>query len=148
MIYKFVRGLAIAALAAGTFAVTVSAATVAENRVATMKAQWANFKPITLVAKGKADYSMALVGNAEALVQLTKNIEILFPPGSTGKRTKPEIWSDWAAFVKGADALEKATPALVVAVKTGDIAKIGAAVKMVGKACGGCHKPFRAPKKK
>ncbi len=148
MINKFVRGLVIAALAAGTFAVAASAGTVVENRVATMKAQAKNLGAIGAVAKGKAEYSMALVGNAEALVQLTKNIEILFPPGSKGKRTKPEIWSDWAAFVKGADALEKATPGLVVAVKTGDIAKIGAAVKMVGKACGGCHKPFRAPKKK
>lgn len=148
MIYKFVRGLAIAALAAGTFAVTVSAGTVVENRVATMKAQAKNLGAIGAVAKGKAEYSMALVGNAEALVQLTKNIEILFPPGSKGKRTKPEIWTDWAAFVKAAEALEKATPGLVVAVKTGDKDKIGAAVKMVGKACGSCHKPFRAPKKK
>ena len=148
MLNKFVRGLAIATLAVGTIAMAASAATVQENRSATMKAQWANFKPILAVAKGKAEYSMALDGNAAALVQLTKNIEILFPEGSKGKRTKPEIWANWGKFVQAADALEKATPKLLAAVKTGDKGKIGAAVGVVGKACGSCHKPFRAPKKK
>ncbi len=148
MLKTFVRGLAIATLAIGTVAMSASAATVVENRAETMKAIWKNFKPITLVAKGKAEYSMTLDGNAAALVQLSKNIEILFPEGSKGKRTKPEIWTNWGDFVKAADALEKATPGLLAAVKTGDKDKIGAAVGMVGKACGSCHKPFRAPKKK
>ena len=62
MLNKFVRGLAIATLAAGTIAMTASAATIQENRTATMKSIWANFKPITLVAKGPASPRLLLLG--------------------------------------------------------------------------------------
>jgi cytochrome c556 len=148
MLKSFLRGMSVATLAVGTIAISASAATVLENRAATMKGLGGNLKAIGAVAKGKAEYSPALIGNAKALVQYSKNIEVLFPQGSTGKRTKPEIWTDWAGFVKAAEALEAAAPGLLAAVESGDKGKIGAATGAVGKTCGGCHKPYRAPKKK
>jgi cytochrome c556 len=63
-------------------------------------------------------------------------------------RAKPEIWSDAAGFAGKLETLAAATPALVAAAKTGNAGAIGAALGKVGKTCGGCHKPFRVPKKK
>ncbi|MDP6707428.1 MAG: cytochrome c [Alphaproteobacteria bacterium] len=147
---KFFSLLAVAVLAITTFATGAMAESVQENRIKTMKLIVQNFKPLGAVAKGKAPYTMALVGNAEAMVQLSKGILTHFPEGSADSksRAKPEIWSDWAGFQKAAAAFEAATPGLVVAAKSGDQAKIGAAVGAVGKTCGGCHKPYRKPKKK
>ncbi len=138
--------LAVAAI----FSFSALAGSTQENRSAHMKQIWKNFKPFTLVAKGEAEPSMGLVGNAAALQQLSKGLLVLFPQGSGGgkSRAKPEIWSDWAGFQKAVANFQAAAPGLVPAAKSGDAGKIKAATGAVGKACGGCHKPYRAPKKK
>ena len=147
---KLSRSLVLAAIAAAFVAGSVGAATVQENRSAAMKQLGKNLKPLGAIAKGEAEYTMSADSNAKAIEQISKGILVLFPEGSGGgkSRAKPEIWSDWAGFTKAAKNFQAAAPGLVAAAKTGDSAKIGAAVKAVGKTCGGCHKPFRAPKKK
>ena len=59
---------------------------------------------------------------------------------------KAEIWEDWAKFEKAIADFEKAARDMAAAADGGDGAAIGAAVKALGKSCGGCHKPFRKPK--
>jgi cytochrome c556 len=59
---------------------------------------------------------------------------------------KPEIWQDWAKFEEAITTFEKAAGDMAAAADGGDGAAIGAAVKALGKSCGGCHKAFRKPK--
>ena len=146
---KLFRSLGAAALVL-VVAGAVLAATVQEERSEAMKQNWANFKPFVAVAKGEAEPSSALVGNADALEQISKRLLTLFPEGSTSdkSRAKPEIWANWADFEQKAAAFQKAIPDLAAAANSGDKAKIGVAVKAVGGACGACHKAYRKPKKK
>lgn len=107
-----------------------------------------SMKALGAVAKGEAEPDAATVVHAERIYALSGTVKYLFPEGSTNaeSRAKPEIWSDWAKFEAAADDFAMATPALVEAAKSGEAGQIGAALGEVGKTCGGCHKPFRAPK--
>ena len=135
---------------AGLLVATAAASMGHGSRVDKMKEIGKNLGAIGKVAKGEMAYSPAIIANAEALVHLSKDVEKLFPEGSGGPdtRAKPEIWQKWSEFVAASQDFEDATPGLVTATKSGDVGQIKAAVGAVGKTCGGCHKPFRAPKKK
>ena len=151
---QVIRPLCAVVLAVGIGLVMVSSASAvmspAKQRQAAMKALGGHMKAIGAVAKGKAPYSAAIPVHAQAIDEIAQYMGLLFPAGSGGMETraKPEIWSDAAGFAGKLDALTAATPALVAAAKTGDAGAIGAALGGVGKNCGGCHKPFRVPKKK
>ena len=147
---KYLRSLGIAAILSLIACGSVNAGTPYENRVKTMKQAGANLGALGKVAKGEAECTPALVGNAEALVQLSKGYLLLFPKDSGGgkSRAKAEIWSDWAGVEEKIKALQAAALGLPAAAKSCDSAKIGAAVKATGSACGSCHKAYRAPKKK
>lgn len=144
-----------AVAAAGAMAVLVAgtaygaAHAMHEARVKAMKEMGGHMGAIGKVVKGEMAYSEEVVAHAEALEKASHELLTWFPEGSMGgedSRAKPEIWSDWAGFEKAAKDYEMATPKLVAAAKTGDTAQIGAALKDVGKTCGGCHKPYRTPK--
>ena len=128
----------------------VRAGSTQEHRKAVMQGIVGHIKALGAVAKGKAKADAGTVVHAMALDELSASVKFLFPKGSGGgdSRSKPEIWTEWDKFEAAAHALSAATPALVAAAKTGDAGQIGAAIGPVGKACGGCHKPFRKPKKK
>ena len=83
------------------------------------------------------------------IVEISEQMIALFPKGAEGpkSRAKAEIWSDAAGFKKANDNFMNAAKALQVALTSGDAGASGAALKATGKTCGGCHKPFRAPKK-
>ena len=81
-----------------------------------------------------------------------KGLTVLFPAG-TGpdkikSRAKADIWQDWKKFEASAKKLSAETAKLVKIANGGDKKAVTAQFKAVGKACGGCHKPFRAKKKK
>ncbi len=120
-----------------------------ERRQTVMRGMAGHMKNIVAVAKGKAQAGPETIIHAQAVRELSATIAVLFPAGSGGgkSRAKPEVWSDNATFMKFADAIAAATPALVAAAKSGDAAAIGAALGGVGKNCGGCHKANRMPKK-
>lgn len=61
-------------------------------------------------------------------------------PGKT--RAKADIWSDQAGFNKAFGDAQAAVAALAGVTGDGQEA-LAAAVGDLGKACGGCHKPFR-----
>jgi cytochrome c556 len=55
----------------------------------------------------------------------------------------PAVWSDAAKFKQAHERMESAVAQLVAVSKSGDEAKIKAAIGDVGKTCGGCHDDFR-----
>lgn len=147
---RIVYGLVAAAIGLVFFAGAVEAESIQETRKKTMKEMSANLKPIVAVAKGKAASTPALVDNAHTIQAISERLLGLFPANSGGEETraKPEIWSDWSNFENKAMALREAAPGLVEATMSGDQTQIGVALGAVGKACGGCHKPYRKPKEK
>jgi cytochrome c556 len=85
------------------------------------------------------------------MANLAKLIPEVFPKGSdTGAETgaKPEIWAEWDKFTAAAKALETQSTKLAEVAAGGDVAAIGAQLGEVGKACGGCHEPFRKKEEK
>ncbi|WP_339634947.1 cytochrome c [uncultured Sneathiella sp.] len=122
----------------------------ADFRIAEMKKLGGNMGAIAKVVKGEANYTEALIDNAKEISAIAANMAKLFPEGSgvEASRAKPEIWdAQYAAdFQEDIDALQAASTQLVVAVESGDVAMIGAALKETGGTCGGCHKQFRKPK--
>lgn len=121
----------------------------ADARISKMKELGKNMKAIAAVAKGEAAYSAALNGNAMKISAIAKEMSLLFPAGSGGDKTraKPEIWMKTAEFNMAVGNFQAAVSGLVKGVATGQQADIGQALQATGKTCGGCHKPFRVPKK-
>jgi cytochrome c556 len=107
--------------------------------------------PLFGMAKGKVAY------DAEAASAHAANLHALhqypFPglflagtskedrPGKT--RALPDIWTDMAKFETAFSNLGKAIDLVAAEAGKGQ-AELAAAVGELGKACGGCHKPFRA----
>lgn len=102
------------------------------------------------ILKGKVEYSNLIVNYAKSLHESAKTVATVFKQDTRGTdkktRAKDEIWENWADFEKKADALVKASADFVTAAETGDMAKIGAAMKTLGGACGDCHKANRKKK--
>lgn len=120
----------------------------ADFRIAEMKKLGMNMGAIAKVAKGEMAYSDSLNDNAEEIAGIAANMPKFFPEGSgvEASRAKPEIWTQPDEFQKDIEDFQAAATQLVVAVKSGDQAMIGAALKETGGTCGGCHKQFRKPK--
>ena len=104
----------------------------------------ADFAGIRAVVASKGDVKTTEAG-AKAIQRFAALMPQLFPAGSDKGKTKakPEIWSDNAGFVKAAMALGDAGGKLAVLAKAGDAAGVAAQVKLVGAACGACHKDYR-----
>jgi cytochrome c556 len=98
----------------------------------TIVANKLDVKPIEYPARGMAQWGALMPS--------------LFPAGSDKGDTKalPEIWSNPAGFKKAADDFSAASLKLADAAKAGDADAVAAATKVVGDACGACHKAFRA----
>jgi cytochrome c556 len=107
--------------------------------------------PLFGMAKGKMDYDAATAtANAADLQALTQyTFPGLFLPGTSkadrpGKtRALPDIWEDTAKLEKAYDDLRAAIAVVAEEAGKGQ-AELAAAVGEMGKACGGCHTPFRA----
>lgn len=102
------------------------------------------------IKKGaKAGESAMIQKGAEALAEAAEKIPSAFAKKDLSGETRAlaAIWEKKSDFDDKAKALGTAAKALVVAVKSGNKAKIDGAMKSVGAACGGCHKAYRAKKK-
>jgi len=124
-----------------------------ETRVQVMKDTGAAMRVLSKAVKGQTDIGMLQGLAADTIAQTGKDIPSLFAAGTgpddegiTDTRAKAEIWTQWDAFLVEAKALEDAGNAASAAVTAKDVAALGAALEQAGAACGGCHKPFRAPK--
>ncbi len=88
--------------------------------------------------------------NAKKLVANADNMVALFPEGSTAKksRAKAEIWQEWDDFKAKVNDIKDAARQLANAANAKDSEQVQVQNKAIGKACGSCHKRYRARKKK
>ena len=114
-----------------------------------MQAQGASMGAIGQILKHKLPYSGHIATHANDINRLSKLISDAFKKEITAGKTdaKPDVWKDWDKFVAAAEKLGQESAKLAKVASSGDMAAIGAQRKALGKACGGCHKPFRKPKK-
>ena len=124
---------------------------VIKYRQAVMKSIGGHMGAIAGVVKGQVSYVDDVALHAQGMNSLSKIITGAFVKGTdNGSQKKtaalPKIWDDWAGFEKAAQALDTASANLVKVAASGDRQQIAAAFGEVGKACGGCHKPYRAEK--
>ncbi len=121
---------------------------VIKYRRAVMSSIAAHITGIAAVVKGEVSFTGHLPAQARALHDMSLLIGDLFPPGTDVgvTRAKPEIWQQPEKFAAAIKALQTASAELLAAAESGDVNAVGAKLGPVGKACGGCHKPFRKPK--
>ncbi len=84
---------------------------------------------------------------ATAISRWMEQYPSLFPPGSdTGDKTRalPAIWKDFGRFKQDAANASAAASKLALLAKADDRAGFAAQLKVLGGACGTCHKAFRA----
>ena len=143
---------ALAAMIALTTVTTAEAAdepaNVIKYRQKVMSSIGAHIGSIGAVLKGEVSYTGHVAAHARAMHDASLMLDDIFPAGSgVGEtRAKPEIWQDWAKFKAATKAFQAAALELARIAETGDMAAVGAQLKKVGEACGGCHKPFRKKK--
>lgn len=69
-----------------------------------------------------------------------------FPPGSKAlpSDAKPEVWTDWAGFLKAVDETKAAVDKLKAdATAAADVKGIQSGYQSLDKACEGCHDKYR-----
>lgn len=125
---------------------------VIKYRQSVMKAMSGHTGAIAGVVKGEVSYVDHVAAHARGVNAMSKLIVGLFPKGtgqmdSANTRALPEIWDDFSKFEAAAKALETQSAKMIEVAESGDVAAIGGQLQNMGKACGGCHKPFRQEKK-
>jgi cytochrome c556 len=110
-----------------------------------MTAMGGHVAAISLIFSGKVEHQDRLLAHAEALAAAGDELPKLFPTGSgTGKtEALPAIWQEPEKFTQAAEAGRSSTAQLRDAIKAGDKAAIGKALKSVGEGCKGCHDKYR-----
>lgn len=120
---------------------------VIKYRQAVMKAIGGHMASIAGVVKGEVSYTDHVAIHANSINSMSKAVTAVFPKGTDNGSYKtaalPKIWEDWAGFEKAAQALDTASANLASVAASGDKQKLAAAFGDLGKACGGCHKPYR-----
>ncbi len=113
-----------------------------------MQSVGGNMAAIGVTLKTKLPYQKHIATHAAAIQTSSTMIEAAFKKEVTEGKTdaKPDIWKDWDKFTEAAKKMGEEAGKLAKVAESDDMAAIGAQVKALGKACGGCHKPFRKPK--
>ncbi|MDA1100780.1 MAG: cytochrome c [Proteobacteria bacterium] len=157
---KMLKALRIAGVALAVMAVPAAGAQAADMdrpvaaRQAVMKLNGFYMGQLGGMAKGEMAYDAKVAeGAANGLLALAKlDTSSMWIKGSgndvlgTKTRAKPEIWSTYPDVANKSKALKAALEDLVKVAGTG-LEGLKGGIGAVGKACGGCHKPFRAEKK-
>lgn len=118
-------------------------------RKAVMSSMAAHAGAIAMIFGGKVDFPDYLLSHAEALAAAGEQTAKLFPAGTdTGKTDALSlIWQEPEKFQKAAEAMKVASAQLRDAVRSGDKAAIGKAMKPTFDACKGCHDRYRKEQK-
>lgn len=135
-------------MSAGFAAAGDAPADIIKARQEHLKDMGAQMKAIVGQIKAGTLDRTVMAAAATKIAGYSHEIPNWFPKGTgpeAGVKTaaKPEIWTQAPDFQTAADALPPEADKLVAVVATGDAAAIGAQLQATGKACGGCHKPFR-----
>ncbi len=155
---KKLTALAAAALVAGSFATVAQAADFSKQitaRQALMQVYAFNLGQLAAMVKGQAPYDATAASNAAGNLMAAAKMKngAMWPKGSdagqadlAGKtRAKPDIWAAGSKIGEASMALAMAAEKLAGEAGNG-LDALKANFGAVGGACGGCHKPFRAPK--
>ncbi|MBM3556259.1 MAG: cytochrome c [Alphaproteobacteria bacterium] len=144
---KLIRIAILTAATMGLAGIALAQSSLLDTRSAKMKELGANMGILSAMAKGERPYDAAVAGNsAQIVANNSKIILSLFPANSTGPRTKPEIWAEWAKFEAAAKAFE-AEAGKFVPISAQGKDQMAGGLTNVGKTCGGCHTPFRTEQK-
>jgi cytochrome c556 len=143
--YRLAVGILAGAATIGLAQAQTASQDIIVTRQAGFDLQGGAFDAIRAAVAAKADIKPYATA-AEGIESWAKQIPLVFPKGSeTGHDTKakPEIWSDSAGFAKDSNDLAVAATKLVELAKAGDSAGVADQVKVVGAACGACHRTYR-----
>ena len=147
MTNRFSRGLGVVLLAgASALALQPASADAIKYRQAVMKAVGGHMGSMGQIIKGQVDHKSHLAPHAKAMAATLALTLEAFEEKTMGGETRAldKIWADWSGFEAKANDAVKAAQALVTAAESGG--DVGAAMKGLGKTCGGCHKPYRKKK--
>jgi len=135
-------------------AVAASGAETLAHRKAVMRSIGTHFGAIKgAIVSGDSNRIKAAARHAMAMNWLSAGITTVTPKGSGQEAGKsealPKIWTDWAGYRKAAAGLTTESGKLAAVLKTGDAKAAMAQFANTGKiGCGGCHRYYRAKKKK
>lgn len=149
---------AVALMLVGSFAAIAEAADFKKQikaRKAVMQVYAFNMSQLAPMVKGKVPYDANAAKNAAGniLGVATMKNGAMWPKGSDNTapgladktRAKPEIWKEFPKVMEASKTLAAAAKKLASEAGNG-LDALKANFGPVGKSCGGCHKPFRAPK--
>ena len=145
----------IRALVAGALLIAFSGSASAQEDTAyvdyrqnLMRGIGANMAAIGDVFKHGLPLQTNLAGHATNLETGAGQIAAAFNQRVTDGKTdaKADIWDDTSGFEQAIAEFQAQSGKLAEAARAGDMAAMGAQVREVGKACSGCHEPYRKPK--
>ena len=120
-------------------------------RQSVMKAIGAHIGAIVSVVKGEVGFTADVAAHARGIQEMSQLVPHLFPKDTDNfsepnTYARPEIWEEQAKFDAAVKAFQAASAKLVQIAEAGDPSAYGGGLQELGKACGACHKPFRAEK--
>lgn len=139
-ISKWMAGLAMAMTAV---IVTATEGEV-EYRQHTMEAVGGHMQAAVDILRQKVPHSDHMPIHANALAELSEIVPSLFPDGSEGGDSLPEIWEDPEDFAERLTAMREAAAGFSAAAGSTDKAALGEAFQALGQACKSCHDSYRA----
>jgi cytochrome c556 len=118
-----------------------------EYRQELMEGIGADMGAVSDILKYKLPLTENIKGHADAMVAHADLIGPAFEHEVTAGKTdaKPEIWQERGGFAKAIADFKAASTKFAEVARGGDLDAMVAQFKELGKACGGCHKPFRKP---
>ena len=155
---KFAMKLAGLAMASIMFAGVAVAQGPFDNvlkaRQGDMRLRAFNLGILGAMAKGKIEYNAKAASAAAHNLKVlsTLNASAMWPQGSDAgalgdiTTASADLWANFPKVIEAAKAFSAAASAMDAAAGK-DLASLQGAMDGVGKACGGCHKPFRVKKK-
>ncbi|MDH3977833.1 MAG: cytochrome c [Gammaproteobacteria bacterium] len=114
-------------------------------RHAAMEAMSGHVASFLLIATNKIEAPEFLQSHADALVDLSRQLNLMFPEGSGGEDTHalPAIWEDPEGFSAAVIKMQETASALQLATRAGNKSATMKAFAEAGKSCKGCHEDYR-----
>jgi len=114
-------------------------------RHAVMESAAGHMNAFLMIASNKVEAGQYLQNHADAIADLTSELDILFPAGSGEGDTEalPVIWTDSEKFSEAIHNMQETAAKLQKTARSGDTKAIMVAFKAAGKACKNCHESFR-----
>ena len=119
-------------------------------RKSVMKAVGGHMGAIVGILKQKTVNGANLQIHTDGMETLSGIAGSLFPEGSDFGETTvlPVVWEKPVEFAAAIKQFQDAAKGMAAAGKSGDMAKVGAAMEPLGKSCKNCHENFREKKEK